>query len=63
MFVGYASAEKNRPNAEDGTVQSEPQKAVDWHLFRNIVYAWVVTVPVAAGLSAAFMYALTHWVL
>jgi len=26
-------------------------------VFRNIIYAWVVTVPVAAGLSAAFMAA------
>lgn len=63
VFVGYASAEKKRPDAEDGSEQTEAPKAVDWHLFRNIVYAWVVTVPVAAGLSAGFMYALTHIVL
>ncbi|CAH1403681.1 unnamed protein product [Nezara viridula] len=31
---------------------------VDWTLFRNIISAWVVTVPVAALLSAGFMAAL-----
>lgn len=35
---------------EDGTV--------DWHLFRNIAYAWIVTVPVTALLSAGMMYVL-----
>ncbi|XP_067644953.1 sodium-dependent phosphate transporter 2 isoform X2 [Eurosta solidaginis] len=29
--------------------------AVDWHLFRNIAYAWIVTVPVTALLSAGIM--------
>lgn len=32
--------------------------SVDWHLFRNIAYAWIVTVPVTALLSAAMMYVL-----
>lgn len=31
---------------------------VDWHLFRNIAYAWIITVPVTAALSAAMMYVL-----
>ncbi|GAA6106006.1 sodium-dependent phosphate transporter 2 isoform X1 [Tachysurus ichikawai] len=31
------------------------QKAVDWHLFRNIFLAWFVTVPVAGLFSAAVM--------
>ena len=31
---------------------------VDWKVFRNIVIAWVVTVPVAAGISALFMFLL-----
>lgn len=30
-------------------------QGVDWKLFRNIVFAWLVTLPVAGGLSAAFM--------
>ncbi len=30
---------------------------VNWKLFGNIVVAWVVTLPVAAGLSALLMYA------
>lgn len=28
---------------------------VDWHIFRNIVLAWMVTLPVAGGVSAAIM--------
>ncbi|KAH8411124.1 hypothetical protein KR222_003843 [Zaprionus bogoriensis] len=31
---------------------------VDWHLFRNIAYAWIVTVPVTALLSAGIMFVL-----
>lgn len=48
VFVGYFSSSR---------------KGVDWKLFRNIVYAWVVTVPVTALLSAGCMYALTSAVL
>ncbi|XP_071443065.1 sodium-dependent phosphate transporter 1-B isoform X2 [Hetaerina americana] len=40
VFVGWACSSK---------------KGVDWKLFRNIIYAWVVTIPVAGGLSAAIM--------
>jgi phosphate/sulfate permease len=29
---------------------------VDWSLFRTIVYAWMITVPVAAAISAFFMW-------
>ncbi|KAF5269255.1 hypothetical protein FQR65_LT02556 [Abscondita terminalis] len=43
VFVGYFSSSS---------------KGVDWKLFRNIIYAWVVTVPVAALLSAGCMFAL-----
>jgi sodium-dependent phosphate transporter len=28
---------------------------VDWSIFRNIVVAWLVTLPVAGGISAAIM--------
>lgn len=52
VFVGYANAK-----ADPRTGKKE--KAVDWHLFRSIVYAWVVTIPVAAFLSASFMFVLT----
>lgn len=72
VFVGYANSAKTcRPNSnrrgaddeEDGLKMrrgEEPveEKAVDWSLFRNIVYAWVITVPIACGLSAAVMYVL-----
>lgn len=40
------------------TTESRPQGSVDWHLFRNIAYAWIVTVPVTAILSAAIMFIL-----
>lgn len=74
VFVGQASAPKKlSPDEEKAMKLRNPhehhhyatgqQKAVDWGLFRNIVYAWVVTVPVAALLSAAFMYALCAMVL
>lgn len=44
VFVGYFSSSR---------------KGVDWKLFRSIVYAWLVTVPVTALLSAGCMYALS----
>ncbi|KAI4465869.1 phosphate transporter [Holotrichia oblita] len=47
VFVGYFTASK---------------KGVDWKLFRNIIYAWVVTVPVAALLSAGCMFMLQQLV-
>jgi solute carrier family 20 (sodium-dependent phosphate transporter) len=40
VFVGWAQTSR---------------AGVDWHLFRNIIFAWIVTVPIAGGLSAALM--------
>ncbi|XP_013195377.2 sodium-dependent phosphate transporter 1-A [Amyelois transitella] len=37
-------------------------KAVDWSLFRNIIFAWVVTLPAAAGMAALSMLALEAFV-
>jgi sodium-dependent phosphate transporter len=34
---------------------------VDWTLFRNIVFAWLVTVPVSGGLSALLMWAMSSF--
>ncbi|XP_060518342.1 sodium-dependent phosphate transporter 2 isoform X2 [Cylas formicarius] len=45
VFVGYFSSSK---------------KGVDWGLFRNIIYAWVITVPIAALLSAGIMFLLSY---
>ncbi|XP_033098006.1 sodium-dependent phosphate transporter 1-like [Anneissia japonica] len=39
-----------------GLVQS--RKQVDWNLFRNIIFAWIVTLPVTASVSAFIMYLL-----
>lgn len=74
VFVGQASAPKKLSADEEKAMKlrnphehhhyaTGQQKAVDWGLFRNIVYAWVVTVPVAGLLSAGFMYALCAMVL
>uniref|UniRef100_A0A6B2ECK7 Phosphate transporter n=1 Tax=Phlebotomus kandelakii TaxID=1109342 RepID=A0A6B2ECK7_9DIPT len=64
VFVGYANTSNScrTPTADDegGRVQ---EKAVDWSLFRNIVYAWVITVPIAAALSAGLMFLLVSTVL
>lgn len=51
VFVGYSNAKTN-------VITGKRENAVDWSLFRSIVYAWIVTVPVAAFLSALFMYIL-----
>lgn len=55
VFVGYTNAQTNSAG--------EKEQAVDWKLFRSIVYAWLVTVPVAAALSALFMIVLTKLLL
>ncbi|XP_055698894.1 sodium-dependent phosphate transporter 2 isoform X2 [Phlebotomus papatasi] len=58
VFVGYANtANSCRTPAADDEAENR-EKAVDWSLFRNIVYAWVITVPIAAALSAGLMYLL-----
>ncbi|XP_068142862.1 sodium-dependent phosphate transporter 2 [Drosophila tropicalis] len=50
------------PPTEQPAQANEPSTmvdgSVDWHLFRNIAYAWIVTVPVTALLSAGIMYVL-----
>lgn len=56
VFVGYT-------NAKEDPITGLKEKAVDWKLFRSIVYAWLVTVPIAALLSAIFMFVLTALVL
>lgn len=45
VFVGYASEEKSHTNDLEGGLNDNKTKkgAVDWGLFRNIVYAWIVT--------------------
>lgn len=68
VFVGYANSRKNTNSdeTETGAGLSQPQEqesSVNWKLFINIIYAWVVTVPVSAALSAAFMFTLTKIVL
>jgi len=44
VFVGWTKSSK---------------EGVDWSLFRNIVIAWIVTVPLTAGISALLMWILS----
>ncbi|XP_052753813.1 sodium-dependent phosphate transporter 1 [Galleria mellonella] len=39
------------------------EKAVDWSLFRNIIFAWVVTLPVVAAIAALAMLALREFII
>ncbi|XP_061393158.1 sodium-dependent phosphate transporter 2 [Musca vetustissima] len=63
VFVGHIAskgAKKDNNNSSNNAAQSHGNAdgSVDWHLFRNIAYAWIVTVPVTALLSAAIMFIL-----
>ncbi|KAH8370259.1 hypothetical protein KR093_002842 [Drosophila rubida] len=72
VFVGHVSAAgRKKQHEQQGEQLGEQQQpaaapagqamedgSVDWHLFRNIAYAWIVTVPVTALLSAGMMYVL-----
>lgn len=63
VFVGETASRMKKRDDEEQGIDRPTEQAVDWTLFRNIVYAWVVTVPVAAALSAAIMFILTKLVL
>ncbi|XP_030372107.1 sodium-dependent phosphate transporter 2 [Scaptodrosophila lebanonensis] len=77
VFVGHVSSMgKKKPEKQTQEIgqdmksaleaeSKEPREdgSVDWHLFRNIAYAWIVTVPVTALLSAGIMYLLCAIVL
>lgn len=74
VFVGHVSAAGRKQQRQEHEKELGPQPeapaqagtvpapmedgSVDWHLFRNIAYAWIVTVPVTALLSAGMMYVL-----
>ncbi|KAM8708914.1 hypothetical protein ACLKA7_015823 [Drosophila subpalustris] len=53
-----ATAAASATTAREPNVTPMEDGSVDWHLFRNIAYAWIVTVPVTALLSAGMMYIL-----
>ena len=44
-----------------GRVRSK--QSVDWSLFRNIIVAWIVTVPVTGGIAAGTMALFRHFLL
>lgn len=48
----------NHNEIENKKTNDAKKGAVDWSLFRNIAYAWIVTVPITALLSAGIMYVL-----
>ncbi|XP_055908029.1 sodium-dependent phosphate transporter 2 [Eupeodes corollae] len=58
-----SSASTNLENGTTSTITPKPKGSVDWNLFRNIAYAWIVTVPITAILSAAIMFCLCKLVL
>ncbi|KAG5682358.1 hypothetical protein PVAND_011714 [Polypedilum vanderplanki] len=45
VFVGWIFGEKH-----------EAKKSVDWSLFRSIIFAWLVTLPIAGAISAFCMW-------
>uniref|UniRef100_A0A336K9H5 Phosphate transporter n=1 Tax=Culicoides sonorensis TaxID=179676 RepID=A0A336K9H5_CULSO len=63
VFVGYTSSGGSKDDLEGGNNNEQARRGVDWGLFRNIVYAWIVTIPVAALLSAGLMFILQRCVL
>lgn len=48
----------NLSTTDNSTHGVAAENSVDWHLFRNIAYAWIITVPVTALLSAGIMFCL-----
>lgn len=54
VFVGWAYGRAS-------SSADKSKKAVDWSLFRGIVYAWLVTLPAAGGLSAFFMWIFSYF--
>lgn len=43
VFVGYSSSGSQSGDIESASNNDPTRKGVDWGLFRNIVYAWIVT--------------------
>jgi phosphate/sulfate permease len=41
-----------------GLVGGEKGKAVNWRLFTGIIASWVITLPVAGGISALIYWAI-----
>ncbi|KAL5293151.1 SLC20A2 family protein [Megaselia abdita] len=52
------SGNNNNEVDNNKKTSNDSKGAVDWSLFRNIAYAWIVTVPITALLSAGIMYVL-----
>jgi solute carrier family 20 (sodium-dependent phosphate transporter) len=42
------------------TGQIRSKQSVDWSLFRNIIIAWIITVPATAGIAAGCQATLTY---
>lgn len=50
VFSGWVHAARDELDNGD-----KKRAKVDWSLFRSIIYAWLVTIPAAAGASALTM--------
>lgn len=62
VLVGhFDSKSDDKSTSTDNLVENEEVKkqGVDWSLFRNIFFAWMITVPVSGLLSAGLMWALS----
>lgn len=68
VFVGYTSNSKflmpknkyeDVENSGDTADGENIKKSVDWMLFRNIFVVWMITLPIAAGISALIMFIFT----
>lgn len=53
VFVGWLNAKDDK----------NKERKVDWSLFRSIIYAWLITLPAAASVSALLMLIFKHTVL
>lgn len=51
VFVGWTH---NR------TSKNRIENSVDWSLFRNIIFSWIITLPAAGLMSAFFMWIFSY---
>lgn len=63
LTIGSDDKMKQVGDSDQSKEKGENSGSIDWSLFRNIVLAWITTVPFAAAASALTMYILTSLLL
>jgi solute carrier family 20 (sodium-dependent phosphate transporter) len=64
VAVGFANSKSNyETDASFANPEAHQKRAVNWGLFRNIFFSWLVTLPAAGGFTAFFMWIFTLTVL